>query len=236
LALLEVEEVYAGYGGSLVLNGVSIRVEEGELVTIIGPNGSGKSTLLKTVFGIVKPTRGRVFFNGEEVTGLGPHLLVARGLGYVPQLDNVFPNLTVEENLEMGAYSQRRRAADLVEEVATIFPVLKEKRRERARNLSGGERQMLAMARALVARPKLLLLDEPTASLAPALVDGVLSRLQAIVEAGTAILLVEQNAAKSLQIANRGYVLVMGRTAYEGPARSLLESPEIGRLYLGRKK
>lgn len=236
MALLEVEEVYAGYGGSLVLNGVSIRVEEGELVTIIGPNGSGKSTLLKTVFGIVKPTRGRVFFNGEEVTGLGPHLLVARGLGYVPQLDNVFPNLTVEENLEMGAYSQRRRAADLVEEVATIFPVLKEKRRERARNLSGGERQMLAMARALVARPKLLLLDEPTASLAPALVDGVLSRLQAIVEAGTAILLVEQNAAKSLQIANRGYVLVMGRTAYEGPARSLLESPEIGRLYLGRKK
>ncbi len=234
--LLDVRDVISGYGKMLVVKGVSLSVETGQIVTIIGPNGSGKSTLLKTILGLIKPVDGKIFFNGAEITELRADQVVRHGMGYVPQLDNIFPTLTVKENLEMGAYNVSDADFEKeLKEIYEIFPILKERRNMRAKSLSGGERQMLALARALVAKPRLLLLDEPSAGLAPTLTDKILEKVVEIRDRGTAILLVEQNARKSLQISDKACVLVMGKKAYEGTGGEILDHKDISRLYLGRR-
>lgn len=232
VSMLSVENVFSGYGETVVVHGVNINVAPGEIVVIIGPNGCGKSTLLKTIFGHIKPNSGRVFFKGEEITGSRPFELVAKGMGFVPQSENVFPSLSVMENLEMGGYTCK--CPDF-EHIFGIFPVLREKRREKARNLSGGERQMLAMARALMAEPELLLLDEPSAGLAPMIVEVLMGKIKEIKDCGSSVLLVEQNAKSALSVADRGYIMVMGKKMYEGRASEILDHKEIGRLYLGKK-
>lgn len=234
--LLETEEIVSGYGKMIVVHGISIHVDKEEIVTIIGPNGSGKSTFLKTIFGLIKPDKGRIIFEDTEITGLRPDKVMRMGVGYVPQLNNVFPTLSVTENLEMGVYTKKEMLLDqMITETLGLFPSLKNREDEKAGNLSGGQRQMLALARALVAKPKLLLLDEPSSSLAPNLVDRVLERVVEIKDRGTSILLVEQNARKALQVSDRGYVMVMGKKVHEGKGDEILDHKEIGRLYLGRK-
>lgn len=230
--MLSVKDIFSGYGETVVVHGVNITVAPGEMAVIIGPNGCGKSTLLKTIFGQIKPNSGRIFFRGEEITGLKPFELVAKGMGFVPQTDNVFPSLSVLENLEMGGYTCK--SPDFAR-IFGIFPVLKEKRIEKARNLSGGERQMLAMARALMTEPDLLLLDEPSAGLAPRMVETLMEKIKEIKDGGSSVLLVEQNAKSALRIADRGYIMVMGKKMYEGRACEILDHKEIGRLYLGKR-
>jgi ABC-type branched-subunit amino acid transport system ATPase component len=232
--LLEVTEVEAGYGDAPVLRGVSLAASAGELVAIIGPNGAGKSTLLRVVYGLLSPEAGSVRFAGEDVTALRPEQLTRRGLNYVPQLANVFPTLSVAENLQVGGISlpraQRGRAvADMYEQ----FPLLAERRRQRAGTLSGGQRKLLAIARALVTRPKVLFLDEPSAGLSPHAIELVFERLAAVKQRGIAIVMVEQNARRALTLADTGYVLDMGRNAYVGPGRTLLRDPKVAELYLG---
>jgi ABC-type branched-subunit amino acid transport system ATPase component len=233
MSLLKAEGVTSGYGDMEVLREVSIEVGEGQIVSIIGPNGAGKSTLMKTIFGLLRPWKGRVVFQGEEISGLAPDRIVQKGMCYVPQVENVFPSLTVEENLEMGAFILDGDISDRKERVYQLFPLLKERRRQRVGKMSGGERQMVAMGRALMLDPKVLLLDEPSAGLAPKLVDMIFERIIEINRSGVAIVMVEQNARKSLQIADRGYVLANGQNKFEGTGRELLENPEVGRLYLG---
>lgn len=233
MPLLEATDVHSGYGGMEVLHGISLVVESGEIVTVIGPNGAGKSTLLKTIFGLLRPTTGHVMYAGEDITGLPPHQIVRKRMCCVPQVDNVFSALTVQENLEMGAFVLNEGLTERLERVYSLFPLLKERRRQRVGKMSGGERQMLAMGRALMLDPRLLLLDEPTATLAPNLVTSVFDSIQAIRERGVSILIVEQNAKCSLAIANRGYVLVDGRKRCEGTGTELLADEEIGRLFLG---
>ncbi|HDI11714.1 MAG TPA: ABC transporter ATP-binding protein [Candidatus Acetothermia bacterium] len=233
MPLLEVRDIRSGYGDMEVLHGISIHVDSGEIVTIIGPNGAGKSTLLKTVFGLLKPTAGRVFFQGQDITGLPPHRIVQLGMCYVPQVDNVFPSLTVQENLEMGGFILRGDLRERLERVYRLFPVLRERRRQRVGKMSGGERQMVAMGRALIMDPSLLLLDEPTAALAPNLVTQVFESIQRIRDSGVAILIVEQNARQALEISDRGYVFVDGMNRYQGSGRELLADEEVGRLFLG---
>lgn len=235
--LLEVENVYAGYIKDLdILQGVNFRVYPGELVAVIGPNGAGKSTLAKTIFGLLSPRQGRIDFRGENIAGLKSNQIVQRGMCYVPQISNVFPSLTVEENLEMGAFIQNTPLKPLKEQIFATFPVLAERRRQRAGTLSGGERQMLAMGRALMLQPVLLLLDEPSAALSPVLVNSVFERIKQINQSGTAIVLVEQNARKALAMADRGYVLDTGRDRFEGLGSDLLNDPKVGELYLGAGK
>ena len=232
--VLAAEEVVAGYvPGVDILKGVNLRLEEGELVGIIGPNGAGKSTLVKALFGLIPVRSGRVPLHGEDITGLKAHDLVARGIGYVPQTDNVFPRLTVEENLEMGTYIAPKRFDERMEAVAEMFPRLAERRKQRAGSLSGGERQMLSMGRALMADPKVLLLDEPSAGLSPAFQDEGFINCRRINEAGVSIVMVEQNANRCLQICHRGYVLDQGRNAYTDTGESLLRDPKVIELYLG---
>jgi len=233
MSLLEVREVTSGYGDMEVLHGVSIAVEEGQIVSIIGPNGAGKSTLMKTIFGLLRPWRGEIRFKGENITGLPPDQIVRKGMCYVPQLDNVFPSLTVQENLEMGAFILDGDITPRLERVWELFPLLRERRRQRVGKMSGGERQMVAMGRALMLDPKLLLLDEPSAGLAPKLVEEIFERIVEINRAGVAIVMVEQNAKKSLELADRGYVLADGQNRFEGTGKELLDNPDIGRLYLG---
>jgi ABC-type branched-subunit amino acid transport system ATPase component len=233
VTVLEAREVVSGYGEVEILHGVSIKVEEGEIVTIIGPNGAGKSTLLKTVFGLLPCKRGAVFFDGEDVTGHSPQALVRKGMSYVPQSDNVFPSLTVQENLEMGAFIRGDNYRAKIEEVLALFPDVVERRHTRAGKLSGGQRQMLALGRALMLEPRVLLLDEPSASLAPNMVQLVFAKIQDINRSGVSIVMVEQNARESLKLSHRGYVLAMGQNRLEGSGASLLESEEVGRLYLG---
>ena len=230
---LDVSEVYVGYGETEILHGVSISVERGEIVTIIGPNGSGKSTLMKTIFGLLKPTVGRVFFRGEEITGMAPEQIVRKGISYVPQTANVFLSLTVAENLEMGAYVRTEGVRQRTEEVFMLVPDLEEKRSVLASKLSGGQRQMLALARALMLDPMLLLLDEPSAGLAPNAVQAVFEKILGINSTGVALVMVEQNARQSLRISNRGYVLATGRNQLEDKGENLLQNPEVARLYLG---
>lgn len=232
--LLNVKNVISGYGQVIIIRGVSIHIKHGEIVTIIGPNGSGKSTLLKTIFGIIKPMEGQITFENRNIAGLRPDEVMAQGIGYVPQLGNIFRTLTVQENLEMGAYT---RTDDLdvqndMQELFEMFPILKQRKKVRAGNLSGGEAQMLAISRALMGQPRLLILDEPSASVAPALVDRILEKLVEIQNTGKTLLVVEQNARKSLAISDRGYVLVMGKKVHEGAAKQML-SEEIGQLFLG---
>lgn len=233
MSLLSVEKLSGGYGDMQVLYDVSLQVQEGELVSIIGPNGAGKSTLMKTIFGLLRPWGGRVVYAGRDITGVPPQQMVRIGMGYVPQVDNVFPSLTVEENLEMGAFILDGDLEARKERVFQLFPRLRERRRQRVGRMSGGERQMVAMGRALMLEPKLLLLDEPSAGLAPKLVDHIFEQIQLINQAGVAIVMVEQNARRSLEIAHRAYVLAAGRNRFEGRGHDLLNDPEVGRLYLG---
>ena len=233
---LDVRDVYAGYGGTLILHGVSLTAAAGEIVTVIGPNGSGKSTLMKSIFGLVKPASGSVMCEGDDVTGWAPESLVRRGVGYVPQVDNVFGGLSINENLEMGAYTVSGGCADRLAEVYELFPVLAGRKRERAGNLSGGQRQLLALGRALMVRPRLLLLDEPTAGLAPAAVQAVLTHITEINRSGVTMVLVEQNAIAALKMSDRAYVLARGENQLEGKGQALLDDPEVGHLYLGRRR
>ncbi len=233
-ALLEVSGLEAGYGDTLVLHGLSLTVQEGEVVSIIGPNGAGKSTLLKAVYGLVRLHAGKVLLAGEEITGERPDRLTRRGLNYVPQVENVFPSLSVRENLLVSSLPlprSRRRAA--IDAALALFPTLAERPRRPAGSLSGGQRKMLALARALVTEPHLLLLDEPSAGLAPAAVDVVFDKLAEINRRGVTLLMVEQNARRALAVSHSGYVLDMGRNAYQGPAHGLLEDPRVAELYLG---
>jgi len=233
-SLLKAEDIYAGYGKLEILHGVNLEVISGALVCVIGPNGAGKSTAFKTIVGLVRPTSGRIIFDGANITGFQPHQMVSRGLAYVPQGRVVFPQMTVLENLEMGAYARSDGAiAQDLERVFTIFPRLKERRAQVAGTLSGGEQQMLAIARALMASPRLLLLDEPSMGLAPVLVEQIFETIKDINRQGTTILLVEQNAAMALSIAHRGYVLETGTIVLSGSAADLHENPEVRRAYLG---
>ncbi|OUC12938.1 MAG: ABC transporter ATP-binding protein [Alkalinema sp. CACIAM 70d] len=232
--ILVFENVHAGYIKDLdILQGVNMVVHPGELVTIIGPNGAGKSTLAKTIFGLLTPHTGQIIFNGEAIAGLKPDQIVPKGMGYVPQISNVFRSLTVEENLEMGAYVRNVALEPLKQEMYDRFPKLGERRKQRAGTLSGGERQQLAMAKALMLRPSLLLLDEPSAALSPLMVTSVFEQIQEIQRSGTAILLVEQNAKQALKMSDRGYVLEAGRDRFEGRGIDLLNDPKVGELYLG---
>jgi ABC-type branched-subunit amino acid transport system ATPase component len=233
VSLLSVEHVSAGYEQMEILHDVSIEIRPGEIVTLIGPNGAGKSTLMKTIFGLLRPRRGAIRLQTADITGLSPSALVRRGLSYVPQVDNIFPSLTVEENLEMGAVVRTDDYGARLEEVLELFPMLRAKRRLKAGGLSGGERQMVAMGRALMLDPRLLLLDEPSAGLSPVLVDTVFEKIEAINRGGVAILLVEQSAREALRRSHRGYVLAGGQVRLEGPGPALLENPEVARLYLG---
>jgi ABC-type branched-subunit amino acid transport system ATPase component len=233
MPLLKVESVTSGYGEMEVLHDISIHVNPGEIISIIGPNGAGKSTVMKVVFGLLKPWQGSVTFAGDEIGGLSPDRIVRRGLCFVPQVDNVFPSLTVEENLEMGAFVLSEPLHERKARIFDMFPRLGERRKQRAGSMSGGERQMVAMGRALMLDPRLLLLDEPSAGLAPLMVNLIFDTVRRINAAGVAILMVEQNARKSLELADRGYVLATGRNQVEGPGERLLGDPEVGRLYLG---
>lgn len=233
MSLLEVRDVVSGYGETEILHSVSIAVEKGQIVTIIGPNGSGKSTLLKTIFGLVRPKKGQVYFHGEDITGMPPEVLVRKGLCYVPQSSNVFPSLSIQENLEMGAFVRTGDFRQRLKEMYDLFPDLVERRKDRAGTLSGGQRQMLAVARALMLDPVMLLLDEPSAGLAPNLVTTVLEKILGINSAGVAILLVEQNAREALRLSGWGYVLTSGRKQLEDRGENLLKNPEVARLYLG---
>ena len=233
MALLEVQGASSGYEQMEILHDVSLEVGPGEIVTLIGPNGAGKSTLLKTIFGLLRPRRGRILLGTQDITGLPPNAIVRRGVSYVPQTENVFPSLTVAENLELGAVTRTDDFRPRLAEVMALFPVLAERRRQRVGTLSGGERQMVAMGRALMLDPALLLLDEPSSGLAPLLVEAVFAKIVEINRTGVAILLVEQNAREALEFSSRGYVLAGGQRRLEGPARALLQDEEVARLYLG---
>jgi neutral amino acid transport system ATP-binding protein len=233
--VLSVEAVVAGYFADVpILDGVDVTVGRGEMVTIVGPNGAGKSTLVKAIIGLLRPWAGKILLSGEDVTGRKPHTIVARGVGYVAQRQNVFPTMTVAENLELGGLALREgTVASSQADTLELFPRLQERRRQLAGTLSGGERQMLALARALMARPDVLLLDEPSAGLAPMAVDAIFERIESINATGVAILMVEQNARRALAISHRGYVLDTGRNRFEGPGLELLANPEVVDLYLG---
>lgn len=232
--LLTVKDVYAGYVKDLyILQGINFSIQAGELVAVIGPNGAGKSTLAKAIFGLLTPSHGDIHFNGENIGGLKPNEIVQRGMCYVPQISNVFAALSVEENLEMGAFICKGSIKSLKDKIYTIFPVLAQRRRQKAGTLSGGERQMLGMGRALMLDPDLLILDEPSAALSPLLVTSVFEQVQAINGTGKAIILVEQNARKALEMAHRGYVLENGRDRVMGSGQELLNNPQVGQLYLG---
>jgi ABC-type branched-subunit amino acid transport system ATPase component len=233
--LLVAEGLSAGYGKIDILHDVTLEIRAGEMVSIIGPNGAGKSTALKTVVGFLTPRRGRVLFEGADITGVRPDLVLRRGLAYVPQGRIVFPQMTVLENLDMGAYIERdrarRRAA--LERVYALFPVLAQRRQQKAGTMSGGEQQMLAISRALMTSPKLILLDEPSLGLSPKFTTLIFDKLTEMKGAGYTLLMVEQNAARALAAADRAYVLELGRNRLEGAGRDLLADPEVKRLYLG---
>jgi branched-chain amino acid transport system ATP-binding protein len=232
--VVEIRDVHAGYvPGVNILNGVNLQAAPGELVGIIGPNGAGKSTMLKALFGLIDVRSGEVLLNGDDITGLKAHALVERGIGYVPQNNNVFPSLTVRENLEMGMFLRPKRTTERVNWVLDLFPRLAERIKQRSGSLSGGERQMLAMARSLMMEPTVLLLDEPSAGLSPALQDQVFIRTKQVNATGVSVIMVEQNAARCLQICDRGYVLDQGTNAYTDTGENLLNDPKVIELYLG---
>ena len=233
-ALVRVDDLFAGYlPGVNILNGCDLHCAEGELVGIIGPNGAGKSTLLKSLFGLVAIRSGRVTLRGEDITGKKVHQLVCKGVGFVPQTNNVFPRLTIEENLQMGLYHDPKAFPERFDYVSELFPALGKRRKQRAGSLSGGERQMVAMGRALMPSPSVLLLDEPSAGLSPALQDEVFIRCRQINSTGVSIIMVEQNARRCLQICDRGYVLDQGRNAYTASGKDLMNDPKVIELYLG---
>ena len=232
--LIKVDEVVAGYvPGVDILNGTNLELAPGELIGIIGPNGAGKSTMLKALFGLITISSGTVTYQGREITGTKAHTLVSQGIGYVPQTNNVFPSLTIAENLEMGVFQKPKMLKERLEFVGGLFPKLVQRLNQRAGSLSGGERQMLAMGRALMMEPSVLLLDEPSAGLSPILQDEVFIRVRQINREGVSVIMVEQNARRCLQICDRGYVLDQGRNAYTDTGENLLHDPKVIELYLG---
>ena len=233
--VIECNGIAAGYVKGLnILQGVDLIVHEKEIVSIIGPNGAGKSTLLKAIMGIINISGGRFFINGLEKTNTPTHQIVSEGVGYVPQVENVFPSLTIEENLEIGSWSVKDNIKQSISKIFDDFPMLKERQRDKAGNLSGGQRQILALARALVTSPSILLLDEPSAGLSPVAIKEVFEIVKEINSRGVAILLVEQNATRALNFSDRGYVLDQGRNAYQGKGQELLDDPRVVDLYLGK--
>jgi branched-chain amino acid transport system ATP-binding protein len=233
MTLLDIEGLDAGYGDLQVLEDVDMAVEDGEYVCIVGPNGAGKSTVMKSIFGLTNYMGGVVAFRGEAIQNSTPEEVIRRGLGYVPQSDNVFPTLTVQENLEMGAYILNEVPEDALADVFERFPILEARRDQRAGTMSGGQQQMLAMGRALMLDPDLLLLDEPSAGLAPDLVDETFDKVDEINDRGTAVLMVEQNAKEALRRCDRGYVLVQGRNRFEDTGDALLGDEEVRQEFLG---
>jgi ABC-type branched-subunit amino acid transport system ATPase component len=233
--VLELRQVSAGYGPIQILHGVSLAVNEGDIVAVIGPNGAGKSTTFKVIMGLIDHLGGEVLFQGRSLVGERTDRILGLGLAYVPQGRVVFTQMTVRENLEMGAYLERDKAKidDALDYVFTLFPRLAERRRQLAGSMSGGEQQMLAMGRGLMMRPKMMMLDEPSLGLSPRLVDEVFETTVAMVRGGLTVMLVEQNAARALEIADRGYVLELGRNRYEGTGRELLDNPDVRTMYLG---
>jgi len=235
MPLLELRNVAAGYGPIEILHGVSLQVNAGEVVSVIGPNGAGKSTAFKVVMGLINYLGGQISFDGHDLVGVRPDRILALGLGYVPQGRVVFSQMTVRENLEMGAYLQRDKAKleASMGWVFSLFPRLGERKRQLAGTMSGGEQQMLAMGRALMMRPRMMMLDEPSLGLSPRFVDEVFDKIVELARGGLTVMLVEQNAARALEISHRGYVLELGRNRFEGTGRELLDNPEVKRLYLG---
>ena len=233
--VIECNGIAAGYVKGLnILQGVDLIVDEKEIVSIIGPNGAGKSTLLKAIMGIINISGGRFFINGVEKTNTPTHQIVSEGVGYVPQVENVFPSLTIAENLEIGSWSVKDNIKQSISKIFDDFPMLKERQKDKAGNLSGGQRQILALARALVTSPNILLLDEPSAGLSPVAIKEVFEIVKEINSRGVAILLVEQNATRALNFSDRGYVLDQGRNAYQGKGQELLKDPRVVDLYLGK--
>ncbi len=227
------ENMRGGYGGADILNGCTISVEKGEIAVIVGPNGAGKSTAMKAIFGMLGLREGRIMLDGRDITTLSPQDRVKAGMGFVPQTSNVFVSMTVQENLEMGAYIRRDDFSDTMAQVFDLFPILKEKRRQAAGELSGGQRQQVAVGRALMTRPSLLMLDEPTAGVSPIVMDELFDRIIEVAATGIAILMVEQNARQALNIADRGYVLVQGSNRYTDTGEALLANPDVRASFLG---
>ena len=233
--VLECNGIAAGYVKGLnILQGVDLVVKEKEIVSIIGPNGAGKSTLLKAIMGLIDISGGRFYINGIEKTNLATHKIVNEGIGYVPQVANVFPSLTIEENLEIGSWSLNKNQKESLKRIYEKFSLLRDRKKDKAGNLSGGQRQILALARALITKPDLLLLDEPSAGLSPVAINEVFSIINDINQSGVSILLVEQNAKRALSFSDRGYVLDQGRNAYQGKGEELLNDPRVVDLYLGK--
>jgi branched-chain amino acid transport system ATP-binding protein len=227
------EAMTGGYGGADILHSCTIAVEKGEIAVIVGPNGAGKSTAMKAVFGMLKLRQGQVRLNGEDITTLSPQARVAKGMGFVPQTHNIFPTMTVEENLEMGAFIREGEFRDTMEQVYDLFPILRQKRRQAAGELSGGQRQQVAVGRALMTKPSVLMLDEPTAGVSPIVMDELFDRIIEIARTGISILMVEQNARQALAIADKGYVLVQGANRFTDTGAALLADPEVRRSFLG---
>ncbi len=233
-ALLKIQDLSSGYGKMLIVQGMNAEVDEGEIVCLLGPNGSGKTTLLNTICGLASRFSGKVMFDGTDITNISPNEVVRLGIGYSPQILNTFPSLTVEENLDVGAYTRPAYAPEHLEEVLSLFPELEKRRKNLAITLSGGERQMLAIARSLISDPRLLLLDEPTAGLSPKASGVLLRKIVEIGKGGKTILLVEQNARRALEISERAYIMVSGRIILEGTAQEILNNPELEHLYFGK--
>ena len=233
MSFLVGEQMTGGYGAADILHGCSIGVEKGEIAVIVGPNGAGKSTAMKAVFGMLPLRQGSVMFDGQDITQLKPEERVIKGMGFVPQTNNVFTSMTVEENLEMGAFIRNDPISDSIAQVYDLFPILKQKRKQSAGELSGGQRQQVAVGRALMTQPKVLLLDEPTAGVSPIVMDELFDRIIEIARLNVAILMVEQNAKQALEIADRGYVLVQGLNRFTDTGEALLANPEVRRAFLG---
>jgi|TARA_B100001142_G_scaffold324135_1_gene375353 branched-chain amino acid transport system ATP-binding protein len=234
-AMIEVNGLAAGYVKGLnILQGIDLVIKENEIISIIGPNGAGKSTLLKAIMGLIPISGGRLYVNNTQIINVKSHELVKKGIGYVPQVLNVFPTLTVEENLEIGLWTKTKDTRENKKEIFEMFPILFTKKREKAGNLSGGQRQLLALGRALISKPNVLLLDEPSAGLSPIAIDEVFKSIKEINNEGVSILLVEQNAKRALSFCDRGYVLDQGKNSYTGSGKDLLDDPNVIDLYLGK--
>lgn len=227
------ENIYGGYGGADILHGCTVGVEKGEIAVIVGPNGAGKSTAMKALLGMLNVREGAVRLNGKDITGMSPQDRVSEGMAFVPQTNNVFAGMTVQENLEMGAYLRRDDFTGTMEQVFQLFPILGEKRRQLAGELSGGQRQQVAVGRALMTQPSVLMLDEPTAGVSPIVMDELFDRILEVRDTGIAILMVEQNARQALEIADKGYVLVQGENKYTDTGEALLADPEVRKSFLG---
>ncbi len=233
MSFLTGEGMTGGYGGADILHDCTISVDKGEIAVIVGPNGAGKSTAMKAVFGMLQIHTGRVVLDGEDITSLSPQDRVAKGMAFVPQTSNVFPSMSVEENLEMGAFLRRDDIQETMDQVFDLFPILKDKRAQNAGELSGGQRQQVAVGRALMTKPSLLMLDEPTAGVSPIVMDELFDRIIEVAQTGISILMVEQNARQALNIADKGYVLVQGRNRFTDTGKALMNDPEVRRSFLG---